>query len=46
MKKEVLMGIGTVAVVAVVKEVTKIAWGHYKKKALEHAEVMKDADQD
>lgn len=37
-KKELLLGIGTVVIYAAVKEVAKVAWNHYKEKALEDAE--------
>lgn len=38
MKKEILLGIGTVMACAAVKEVAKIAWDRYKQKALEETE--------
>ena len=40
MKKELLAGVGTVMVIAAVKEVAKIAWKYYKEKATEEEEVI------
>ena len=46
MKKDLLLGVGTVVICTVIKEVAKITWNNYKEKVAEHNEVIEDSSRD